>query len=561
MKALVVLASSLCCLAPLFSQLKMEPFASGFVKPVDIAHSEDNSGRLFVVEQAGSIQVIDSLGNPLGTFLDIVDKVDDSSNEEGLLGLAFHPDYEANGFFFVYYIETDQTGTRRSVVSRFSTDPGDPNRAEPMSEEVVMQINQFAGNHNGGDMNFGADGYLYIGTGDGGGGNDPQETGQDLTTMLGKMLRIDVNTLPYSVPANNPFAGAGGDTIPEIWSYGLRNPWRFSFDMQNQDLWIADVGQNAWEEINYIPAGSGGGQNFGWDCREGNHDFELTDCQGPYHDAIYEYDHGTGRSITGGYILRGPHYHRFDGQYVFADYVDGKTWSLSNDSPARSVAVNLISDNVFNISTFGQDQKGRVYAASHRSSNAPIFRIEEVGLLPVEILSVQIKRQNKRVELEWETGLEVNASHFEIERKIDDGTFVQIGVVPALGGEGRNKYQFADPILQQGNHLYRLKAIDLDGSFSYSIIVQLDIENAGDLLIIPNPARELIQIRIPQKFEHGTLVITSLNGTLLHQQPVSARQVADADLEVDVTRFDRGLMLVQFNSDDAVFTKKLMLYQ
>jgi hypothetical protein len=259
--------------------------------------------------------------------------------------------------------------------------------------------------------------------------------------------------------------------------------------------------------------------------------------------------------------LRGPHYHRFNGQYVFADYVDGKTWSLSNDSPARSVAVNLISDNVFNISTFGQDQKGRVYAASHRSSNAPIFRIEEVGLLPVEILSVKIKRQNKRVELEWETGLEVNASHFEIERKIDDGTFVQIGVVPALGGEGRNKYQFADPILQQGNHLYRLKAIDLDGSFSYSMIVQLDIENAGDLLIIPNPARELIQIRIPQKFEHGTLVITSLNGTLLHQQPVSAHQVADADLEVDVTRFDRGLMLVQFNSDDAVFTKKLMLYQ
>ncbi|MDH3649019.1 MAG: PQQ-dependent sugar dehydrogenase [Saprospiraceae bacterium] len=561
MRNIVIILISLWCYSATYGQLSLEPFASGFARPVDIAHSSDSSGRLFIVEQPGAIQVIDSSGLFLATFLDISDQVDDSSNEEGLLGLAFHPQYLNNGYFFVYYIHTDAAGNRRSVVSRFSVDASDPNRAVPASEEVVLRINQFASNHNGGDLNFGPDRLLYIGTGDGGGSNDPEESGQDLTTMLGKLLRIDVNTLPYTIPVDNPFAEAGGDTIREIWSFGLRNPWRFSFDMENHDLWIADVGQNAWEEINYVAAGAGGGLNFGWDCREGNHDFEASGCTGPFHDAIYEYDHGQGRSITGGYVLRGPHYNKYDGHYLFADYVDDVMWALSNESRARALEVTLVSNTATNISTFGQDQQGRVYAATRRSTDAPIFRIVEAGLLPVEILSVHIKRQGKRVELAWETGLEVNASHFEIERKIDDGSFVQIGIVPASGEGGSHHYDFKDPILASGKHLYRLKAIDLDGSFSYSMIVQIAIENIDDLLIIPNPARDLIQIRIPQKFEQGNLVITNLSGALLHSQAIVSSEMSSTGLEVDVTTFDRGVVLVQFSSQDAIFTQKLMLYQ
>ncbi len=255
-----------CLMASLYGQLAIESFAKGLSEPVDIENAGDGSGRLFVVEKLGRIRIIDSSGLQQEPLLDIQEKVDNSSGEEGLLGLAFHPDFMLNGHFFVYYIRTVD-GERMSVVERY-TIPEGAGVADIHSGVEVFSIVQPQANHNGGDMSFGLDGYLYIGTGDGGSGNDPGERSQDLKKALGKLLRIDVDELPYSIPPDNPFYGAGGDTIESIWALGLRNPWRFSFDL-NGDLWIGDVGQRDREEINFVKAEDHkGGLNYGWDCRD-----------------------------------------------------------------------------------------------------------------------------------------------------------------------------------------------------------------------------------------------------------------------------------------------------
>ncbi len=252
----------------------LTPFASGFTSPVIITHAGDS--RLFVGNQTGSVFIVDSAGNVNGEpFLDITGKVI-YGGEQGLLGLAFHPDYKNNGYFYVNYIgEGDSTH-----ISRFTMLSGNPDKADPASEMSILRIEQPYKNHNGGDLAFGPDGYLYIALGDGGSGGDPENRAQNRSVLLGKILRIDVdNGNPYSIPETNPFYGMSS-VRNEIWALGLRNPWRFSFDRMTGDLWIADVGQNASEEINFQPAGSQGGENYGWRCYEGLQPFNEDNCPG-----------------------------------------------------------------------------------------------------------------------------------------------------------------------------------------------------------------------------------------------------------------------------------------
>ena len=243
-----------------------QELVSGLKKPVDLAEIPDGSGLLVVLEQVGTIRAMKKSGELLtAPFLDLTDRVGSQNTEQGLLGIAFHPKYADNGYFYVNYI--DRGGN--TVVARFSGKPGNA-QADSGSEKILLQVKQPYPNHNGGGVVFGPDGYLYLSLGDGGSGGDPQNHGQSLNTLLGKILRIDVNQGdPYAIPADNPFAKGGG--LPEIWAYGLRNPWRFSFDRATGDLYIADVGQNLYEEINFVPAGSPGGLNFGWNYREGLH--------------------------------------------------------------------------------------------------------------------------------------------------------------------------------------------------------------------------------------------------------------------------------------------------
>jgi glucose/arabinose dehydrogenase len=321
--------------------------ASGLNRPVDIQSAHDGSGRLFILEKYGVIRIYQDgqlLDQP---FLDIADRVDDSGNEMGLLGLAFHPDFEQNGWFYVNY--TGNGGHTR--ISRFQAG-GDT--ADPASEKILMIVNQPFSNHNGGAVAFGSDGYLYLGLGDGGAAGDPFKNGQNQNTLLGAILRIDVNSGdPYSIPADNPFGN-------EVWVYGLRNPWRISFDRATGDLWIGDVGQGQWEEIDYLPAGSPGGANFGWSITEGGHGYDGLLQDGMLLPAA-EYSHDFGCSVTGGYVYRGA-MPEWNGVYLYGDYCSGKIWGLilSNGQWQSQV----LFEAGLRITSFGEDESGELYLAS-----------------------------------------------------------------------------------------------------------------------------------------------------------------------------------------------------
>jgi glucose/arabinose dehydrogenase len=337
----------------------LRKIVSGLDEPVDLKHAGDGSGRLFVVEQAGRIRIIRNGVLQPDPFLDIEPLVNSRGNEQGLLGLAFHPDYESNAFFFVNY--TDVNGD--TVVARYSVSADDPNRADPASAKILLQVDQPFANHNGGDLVFGPDGYLYIGLGDGGSAGDPQGNGQTLSTLLGKLLRIDINNGdPYAIPPGNPFLGRP-EVRPEIWAYGLRNPWRYAFDRATGDLYIADVGQNALEEINFQPAGSPGGENYGWNLYEGSRAYEGGPAEGLIMP-VAEYSHAEGCSVTGGYVYRGPGLPALDGVYLYGDYCSGQVWALYRT--ASGWENTALFEAFFFISSFGEDEAGELYLLDHR---------------------------------------------------------------------------------------------------------------------------------------------------------------------------------------------------
>jgi glucose/arabinose dehydrogenase len=331
------------------------PVTTALNSPVGLTNASDGSGRLFILEQDGVIRIFQN-GSLLATpFLDIRDEVL-SGGERGLLGLAFHPQYTQNGYFYVNY--TNLQGN--TVIARFQVSVSDPNRADPASENRLIFVQQPFPNHNGGEVTFGPDGYLYLGLGDGGSQGDPENHGQSLNTLLGKILRIDVNHGdPYAIPPDNPFQGKGK---AEIWAFGLRNPWRFSFDRLTGDLYIGDVGQDMWEEIDFLPAGSPGGTNFGWNYMEGLHAYSnRTPPQGLQLTApVTEYSHAFGCAVTGGYVYRGKQLPEWQGVYLFGDYCSGNVWGLLR-SPDGTWQQKELYQNVGRISSFGEDEAGEIY--------------------------------------------------------------------------------------------------------------------------------------------------------------------------------------------------------
>lgn len=343
-----------------------------FTRPVDLQHANDNSNRLFVVEQKGIISVFknESSASSKNTFLDIRNKVDDNGNEEGLLGLAFHPQYKTNGFFYVNYTATNPD---RTVISRFRVSAYNPDIADPESEVVLLTFDQPYSNHNGGQVSFGPDGYLYIGVGDGGSGGDPKGHGQNLKTLLGSILRINVNKQEngkkYAIPTDNPFAGNKSGYKEEIYAYGLRNPWRLSFDPVTKKLWTGDVGQNAYEEIDIIEKGG----NYGWNMMEGKHCFEpKRNCnQQGLELPVWEYPRSEGVSITGGFVYRGPSLPGLTGKYIYADYGSGKIWALDASDLNNPVNTTLVESKL-SISSFGVDPKNELYICAF---DGKIYRI------------------------------------------------------------------------------------------------------------------------------------------------------------------------------------------
>jgi glucose/arabinose dehydrogenase len=350
------------------------------LRPIVLTHAGDGTNRLFVATQRGVIHVFPNNQQATRTkvFLNIQKKVVyiDKQNEEGLLGFAFHPQYKQNGQFFLYYTTTDAEHT--SVVTRFRVSQNDPNKADAHFEEEIFRIKQPYWNHNGGTIAFGPDGYLYIALGDGGAGKDPHGNGQNLKTLLGSILRIDVGRKSqgrnYAIPKDNPFVNRGEKARPEIWAYGLRNVWRLSFDRKTGALWAGDVGQDIWEEINIIRKGG----NYGWNLREAKHPFGPNGS-GPCSDLIdpiLEYHHDIGKSITGGNVYRGKRLKMLRGAYLYADYVSGKIWALRYNAKKKKVTANHpIPGNKMPVITFGEDEAGDTYFCIVAADGKGIYRL------------------------------------------------------------------------------------------------------------------------------------------------------------------------------------------
>ena len=372
--------------------IALEPVVTGLTRPVGITHAGDGSGRLFITIQDGQILLLLYNGVQLlpTPFLDISSLVS-CCGEQGLLGLAFHPHYASNGFFYVNYTNT----VGDTVIARYTVS-ANPNVAAPQSARILLTIPQPFSNHNGGQLQFGPDGYLYIGTGDGGSGGDPQNNGQSLGTLLGKILRIDVDRrFPYAIPFDNPFAHKPG-ARHEIWAFGLRNPWRFSFDRLTGDMFIGDVGQASWEEIDFQKANSRGGENYGWRLMEGKHCFNpSTNCNpGTLTLPILEYDHSLGCAVTGGYRYRGARLPLLFGSYLYGDLCSGLIWNATRTRKGQWITTELL-DSPYVISTFGEDEAGELYLAHYtQDATGAIYRFVGSTTLATSVLpssrSVQV---------------------------------------------------------------------------------------------------------------------------------------------------------------------------
>lgn len=344
-----------------------------FARMTNLTHAGDGSERLFVALQPGVVMafVNDPGTAQATTFLDIRARVSDQGNEEGLLGIAFDPHYAANGYFYLYYSAAEP---RRSVLSRFLAPPGSA-AGDPSSERILLEIPQPFANHNGGQLAFGPDGYLYVGVGDGGSAGDPLGNGQNKSTLLGTILRLDVGVVDgkgsYGIPEDNPFLGSPGQARPEIWAYGLRNPWRFSFDPETGALWAADVGQNRYEEVDLIEPG----RNYGWNVTEGTSCFSpRTGCSREgLEEPVATYGRADGCSVTGGYVYRGSRLPSLYGAYVYGDYCSGRIWALRFDGGAVIEHVELV-DSALRISSFGVDGSDELYLLSF---DGKIYRLVE----------------------------------------------------------------------------------------------------------------------------------------------------------------------------------------
>ncbi|MEO7264066.1 MAG: PQQ-dependent sugar dehydrogenase [Ferruginibacter sp.] len=482
-----------------------QPVITGLANPVDLVNAGDGSGKLYIVQQNGIIYSWNGIA--LSPYLNVSALLTSpAGNEQGLLSMAFHPSYASNGYFFIYYTNT----TGAVTLARYRRDAVNPNIADPSTGIVVLTIpkpgSPYYTNHNGGKLNFGTDGMLYFGTGDGGNGGDPFNNAQDLTSLRGKMLRIDVNgfaTSPpyYAIPAGNPFIGAGGGIKEEIWAYGLRNPWRWSFDRLNADMWIGDVGQNAWEEVNFRSAGSTAGVNYGWRCYEGTQSYNLSGCFTTYTNPIFEYSHNSstgGYSITGGYVYRGPEFAVLTGTYITADYVSGNLWQIKPNGGGGWTST-LQNGLTASVSSFGEGEDGTLYAVRRLSSNATVSKVIVTSIIPLSLLNLKAEYKNGFTAITWSTTMEYNLSRFVIQYSTDNIHFTNVGSVAAVGNNNGSNYSFMHNLTINDIAFYRLAIINLDSTQTYSEIKKVKAIN-DPVKILNNPViNNLLALSLKQK--------------------------------------------------------------
>lgn len=523
--------------------LKLEPFLSGLTRPVKFTHAQDS--RHFVAEMGGLIKVVKN-GIVQGTpFLDIRNKIHDP-DWAGIFSIAFHPDYQINGYFYVFYALKGRTEFQ---VSRFSRSNSNADRADPAETPLFTIPYTRSLGHKGGDMAFGKDHYLYISTGDDADGGrqdpgDPLLNAQNLTNIFGKILRINVDG---EIPVTN---------LPDkVWVRGLRNPWRISFDKSSGDLWIGDNGHNGWEEINFVASDGSGVRNFGWPYREGNSVFRDCACDasasfvGPrWLYAGFDNNGGSSASVMGGYVYRGQKYPSLQGWYLFGDYQSAQIGAIS---PVSGGFRGFLPDISFeSLVSFGEDVGGELYVLSFFGGT--ISRIDiESGPLPVVLRDFTAKEVNCQVRIRWETSSEQDFANFELQRSVDGNTFETLENTKGSGG---GAYSFIDEHPENGVNLYRLKMVDLDGSYTYSRIVAANYHCQDSFIsLFPNPAMDEITVRnIPKGAE---VKIYNYAGQLvLSSEPANA-----VAFRLELNRLPSGLFTVQIDQGGVAVGKRMRL--
>lgn len=575
-------------------------FASGFSSPVDIANAGDE--RIFIVEREGYIKIVDLSGTVYAdNFLDIHTQIESGYQEQGLLGLAFHPDYADNGFFYVYYTDLDGN----TVVSRYQVSTFNPDIADPTTELILFTADQPFVNHNGGCIKFGPDGYLYIGLGDGGSAGDPGNRAQNAENKLGKMHRIDVDGgTPYAIPADNPFATAT-DTLKEIWAIGYRNPWRYSFDRLTGNMWVGDVGQNLQEEVDVELAGDGG-HNYGWRCYEGFDVFNDAGCDddgSDYTFPILQYPHNYttgGFSITGGYVYRGTEFPGMYGYYMFADYVSGNWWWVNADAGAPYI-YEREDDVEGDIAVFGEDVNGEIYCGDlasgiiyHVTDACGSFVLNTVATdytcgAGTGSIDLSIIDGAAPYTIEWSTG----ATSEDITG-LAEGTYtvtvtdnagcermavVAINENPGfvvtvtnvgntLSADAGTSWQwYLNGVLIEGATAqtydatetgnYYVVATDDNGCIATSAAVDFTVGIKEllhqDLLIYPNPTTGIFTIELPEN-ANGNLIIYNLVGDKIYTQEITSNPI-----QINMAGFSNGLYTIELENKNTLFTQTLIL--
>ena len=516
-----------------------ESIATGLNQPVDVAEEKSVAKRLFVVEQAGTIRIINGSSYLAKPFLDITNRIT-AGGERGLLSMAFHPDYATNGYFFVWYNEKVNGDV---TLARFTRSSTSADTADPASGVVLLQLSKRFSNHNGAKLNFGTDGYLYVGTGDGGSGGDPDRNGQDSTTLLGKLLRIDVNNPNppyYNIPPDNPFA-TSTTVRKEIIALGLRNPWRWSFDKQTGDIWLADVGQNLWEEVNMVPAAERLNKNFGWNCFEGTHTYSGCTIAANNVVPVFEYGHENntgGFSITGGYVYRGTEFPQLQGYYLFADYLSGNGW-LTGANGTGGYTTTLQKNWPANITTFGEGADGTLYAASQ---NGTLYKI--IGgnsVLPVKLTSFIAAPSGLNHQINWSVKNEEAGDVYIVQKRTDPNqTFKELQQLTVNNSKQQNSYSIKVPA-PIGTAWYRLQIKTFTGGTFYSQVVSLANQTSSLMkgVIISNT----LQLTLPPKAK--TINIFDSNGKLLLNKPVS-NSVAE---RISLSNFSKGILAIHVQGD------------
>ena len=529
------------------------PVITGLTSAMQLVHAGDGSNRIFVAERGGVIKVFapGALGTPI-TFLDLNQngQVVLTGNEDGLLSIVFHPNFETNGYFYALY--SNLLGDL--VVARYkATNPASNNTVNPNTGFEVIKIpHPINTNHNGGEMHFGSDGFLYLSTGDGGGGNDPNQNAKNPNVLLGKILRINVNVpdtnpVKYAIPPGNPYNNP-------VYALGLRNPFRWSFDRLNGDIWIGDVGQGAREEINHRTAAQLNNANFGWRCFEGdiptpNVDRTGCDAAGPYVDPTFAYVNGTrGKSVVGGVVYRGTRSPLMYGWYIGTDYFSGDIHKISADESVKSYETSTVTG----ITDIGEDQAGEIYAVT----GSTIYRIISDSQLPVTLVDFSGTRGNEGVKLSWSTSGEEDFREFEIEQSFNASHFEKVGTVSGQNASSGSQYTFSHAVNFTGNIYYRLKMIDTDDSFEHSKIIVVNTDDPG-LANFVRPSlisNGTIDLVISDSFNKMELINTS--GQIFMSQEITGKT---GPFSIPMQETNTGIYIVRLTGRNKVLQQKVLV--